>query len=223
MGYKHHGVYTGGLPVKYIQYFLNVHDIPTFIETGTAGGESVREAAKLFKECHTIEVVEGRADGEYPQNVKTYTGDSAQLLREIAAPYKNQNVFFWLDAHYSEPDEAKPGTIECPVIEEIKALHGFTKALVMIDDARLFLGPPKWPCNYTVWPSFSTVFNALQASFPDHQITVIDDYIVACPPKMKDELRTEWWSNQDVRFPSDESKLKQAVRLAYTELLNYIK
>lgn len=222
MGYKHHGVETEGLPVNYVKRFLDKFSIPVLVETGTAGGHSVRAAASLFRECHTIEIVEGRSDGDYPANVKRYYGNSPDLLPEIVKPYKHEYIFFWLDAHYSEPHESKPEVVECPVIEEIRAIKDHKKAVIMIDDARLFLAPPKWPCDYTRWPAFSAVFNTLLGNFPLHFVTVIDDYIVCIPDEMKDVLRVEWWDNQHKRFPSEEKILKDSAKLVFNEIQKYL-
>lgn len=222
MGFKHYGVDTEGLPVNYIKNYLNKFNIPVFIETGTAGGHSVRAAAGLFRECHTIEIVEGRSEGDYPENVKRYYGNSPDLLPGIIKPFLHEYVFFWLDAHYSEPHESKPEVVECPIIEEIRAIRPHKKAVIMIDDARLFLAPPKWPCDYTRWPAFSAVFNTLLGCFPFHFVTVIDDYIVCIPNEMKEVLRVEWWENQDKRFPCEEDKVKMSVKKSYENLMRYI-
>lgn len=222
MGYRHHGVDTGGLPVDYIKRFINVHPIPIFIETGTAGGESIRAAAPLFRECHTIEIVEGRPDGEFPDNVTLHHGDSSKIIGNLILGHKNEYIFFWLDAHWSEPHESPSDTIECPLLDEIRAIRWQKKSVIMIDDARLFLAPPKWPCDYTRWPRFSAVFNTLQSAFPDHYITVIDDYIVCIPDEMKEILRYEWWENQDKRFPSEEQKKMNAIRTAWHETQRFL-
>jgi len=224
MGYRHHGVDTGGLPVNYIKRFLEKFHIPVFVETGTAGGESVREAAKLFNICHTIELIEGRQGEDYPDNVKLYQGDSAKLLPIILDTHCNPKEYtlFWLDAHYSEPHESAPDTVECPLIDEIRAIRNHKKSIIMIDDARLFLAPPKWPCDYTRWPSFSSVFNTLQGCFNTHYITVVDDYIICVPDEMKDIVRYEWWENQDKRFPSEEQKKLNAIKIAWREAQNFL-
>jgi hypothetical protein len=222
MGYRHYGVSTGGLPVEYIKRFLASFSIPVFIETGTAGGESVRAASSLFRECHTIEVVPGRGAGEYPDNVKLYEGNSPALLTPIVNKFKTEYVFFWLDAHWSEPHESDLDVVECPLLEEIAAIGHHKRAVIMIDDARLFLAPPKWPCDYTRWPRFSAVFNTLQGKFPYHFISVIDDYIVCIPDEMKDIIRVEWWERQDERYPTEEIKDRMATKRAYDNLMRYI-
>lgn len=224
MGFKHYGVDTGGLPVEYIKHFTEKYSIPIFIETGTAGGDSVRKAAHLFKKCHTIEIVGGRPTGEFPENVQLHTGDSAKQIGEITSWYPNENIFFWLDAHWSEPHESPKGTNECPILEEIGAIkHVGQRALIMIDDARLFFGRPPWPCNPISWPRFQFVFEKLRECFPDHVTTVVDDYIICFPVSMKEAHQDEWYHNYSKRFPTDEMKLKEAAKLVYESFLNYIK
>ena len=223
MGYKHFGVNTGGIPVDYIKRFVDEHDIQVFIETGTAGGESVRAVAPLFRVCHTIEIVEKRADTlVYPDNVALHTGDSSKLIKEIADQYKGKKIFFWLDAHWSEPHESQEWVNECPILDEIQAITGHN-ALIMIDDARLFYGAPPWPCNPNKWPRFMHVFEKLRQCFPEHIITVVDDYIIAFHDSMRHTHFNEWRGRYTERFPSDGERLKMGVQKAYYAFLNYIK
>lgn len=222
MGYKHYGVNTGGIPVDYIKRFVDAHGIEIFIETGTAGGESVRAVAPFFKECHTIEIVEQRADTlVYPDNVALHTGDSANLLKDIADMFKGQKIFFWLDAHWSEPHESQEWVKECPILEEIEAIRGHN-AIIMIDDARLFYGAPPWPCNPEKWPRFMHVMDKLRGCFPSHITTVVDDYIICFPSYMRDTHRDEWRQRYLERYPSDDTRLKDCVRNSYYALKHYI-
>lgn len=223
MGYRHHGVKTGGIPVDYIKRFLYEFSIPVFVETGTAGGESIRKMAPLFRECHSVEIIAGRVDAEtpFPDNVKLYTASSPEFLRSLVFN-KTEYVFFWLDAHWSEPFESNPDIEECPILDEIQAIKHHKKSIIMIDDARLFLAPPKWPCDYTRWPSFSAVYNTLLGCFPSHFVTVIDDYIVCVPDEMKHIVRIEWWENQDKRFPSEEQKKRDAIKTAWQEVNTFL-
>lgn len=222
MGYRHHGVNTGGLPIDYIKRFVNAFNIKVFIETGTAGGDSVREAAKIFNICHTIEIIDGRPVGEFPTNVKLHNGDSAKLLKSIANEYKGEYIFFWLDAHWSDPDESKDGVNECPILAEIESIQGH-RCIIMIDDARLFYGAPPWPCNPTKgWPRFMHVFQKLMTCFPNHIITIVDDYIIAFPDEARQVHFDEWRGRFNDRYPTEETLLKQAVKKAYQAFKNYI-
>jgi hypothetical protein len=224
MGYKHFGVNTGGLPIEYIKNFKKEHEIPVFIETGTAGGDSVRQASEIFDICHTIEIVYGRPQGEFPSNVRLHEGDSAKLLNHIASQYPSRNIFFWLDAHWSEPHEAPEGTDECPILKEIESIRDVgERALIMIDDARLFFGGPPWPCNPVSWPRFMHVFDKLRQSFPKHIVSIVDDYIIAFPEKMKNEHFYEWRGRFTERYPTDEQRLKESVKSTYEAFLNFVK
>lgn len=223
MGYKHSGVETGGLPIEYVKRFVDAYGIEVFIETGTAGGESVRAAAEIFPICHSIEIVEGRPEGEFPENVTLHTGDSAELLKSVAKEYKGQRIVFWLDAHWSENYEAPDDVmVECPILAEIQAIKGHD-CLILIDDARLFLGPHPWPGDYRIWPSFMEVFIRLHDCFPRHTITVIDDYIVAVPDYMNDTFRVEWWNRFKLRYPEEKEVLRSRVKYVYEQFLNFIK
>lgn len=202
MGYKSNGVKSGGLPIDYVKRFVDEYGIKVFIETGTAGGQSVREAAEIFEVCHTIEIVKNRPEGEFPENVTLWEGDSVVLLRSFIKDYKGQRICFWLDAHWSENYEAPEGVKECPLLDEITAIKGHD-CLILIDDARLFLGPHPWPCDYREWPSFQDVFVRLHDCFPRHTITIVDDYIIAVPDYMHDTFRVEWWDRFKVRYPEE--------------------
>ena len=223
MGYKHFGVNTGGLPVDLIKRFVDDHGIEIFIETGTAGGDSVSEARFIFKECHTIEIVEDRANvRQYASNITLHTGDSANLLKSISDQYKGSKIFFWLDAHYSEPHESPEGTNECPLLDEIKAIRGH-QGVILIDDARLFYGRPPWPCNPDKgWPKFDEVFTTLQTNFPNNRITIVDDYILCYHESMVETFKTYWYDTYSTRFPHEDEKLKQSVRAAYQALKIYM-
>lgn len=211
MGYKLNGVKTGGLPIEYIKRFVDEYGIKYFVETGTAGGASVRAAADIFEVCHSIEIIEGRPEGEFPENVNLWIGDSATALDQITKDFKGERVVFWLDAHWSDNEESPDKTKECPLLDEITAIKGHD-CLILIDDARLFLGPHPWPCDYRFWPQFQDVFNALRDSFPRHRITIVDDYIVAIPDYMDDTFRIEWWDRFKVRYPEEIDLVKSDMR-----------
>lgn len=212
MGYKHNGVKTGGIPIEYVRRFAEAYDIKIFIETGTAGGASIKAASEVFEVCHSIEISKRPMDYiDFPENVIIHMGDSGSLLKDIAKPYKGQRICFWLDAHWSENYEAPEDVQECPLLDEITAIKGHD-CLILIDDARLFLGPHPWPCDYRKWPSFQDVFVRLNDCFPKHTITMVDDYIIAVPDYMHDTFRIEWWDRFKVRYPEEIDLVKANLR-----------
>jgi len=48
MGYSTNGVNTGGLPFHLVNPLIEKYNVPFLVELGTAGGDSAREAAKIF-------------------------------------------------------------------------------------------------------------------------------------------------------------------------------
>lgn len=221
MGYLHNGVKTGGLPIDYIKRFVDEYDIKIFIETGTAGGESVRAASYEFEICHSIEIVLGRPEGSFFENINLHHGDSATLLKSISAPYKGQRIVFWLDAHWSEPYEAPADVQECPLLEEIAAIKGHD-ALVLIDDARLFFGAHPHPGDPRKWPRFDKVFTYLRECFPKHMISIVDDYIIAVPDYMMDTFHAEWRERFRERYPEEIDRVKMEMRNSFEYLKKFM-
>lgn len=221
MGYLHNGVKTGGLPIDYIKRFVDEYKIRYFVETGTAGGKSVREASEIFDYCHTIEVISGRPDGEFPDNVTLWLGDSAKHLKEITSSFKGERVVFWLDAHWSEPYEAPVDVQECPILEEIAAIKGHD-ALVLIDDARLFFGAHPHPGDPRKWPRLDQVFTNLMLTFPKHMISIVDDYIIAVPDYMMDTFHAEWRERFKERYPEEIDRVKMEMRNSFEYLKKFV-
>jgi len=234
MGYMLNGCDTGGLPVYLIKPMLEKHDIHFLVETGTAGGQSIREAANLFKKCWTIEVIEGRQDIEdAPSNVDFLVGDSAELLSGIIKELKvikskkpvagKQYVLFYLDAHFCGDTPNDTGFPECPLLDEIKSVAEYgEEAIVIIDDARLFFGSPPHPNDPTQWPSICDIFHLLKECFPYNHITITDDYILCIPIHVKETVDKEWRDRFHIRYPSESDKLKGQVKDVYKALINYI-
>jgi vacuolar-type H+-ATPase subunit F/Vma7 len=124
-------------------------DIRIFIETGTCAGDTVEFVKKDFKKIYSIELSDKYANEakkrfEKDENVFIITGDSAEeipkLIKEI-----NEPCVFWLDGHYSYGDTAK-SKLETPIIEELKPILEMNQNhLILIDDARLFIGKHNYP------------------------------------------------------------------------------
>lgn len=229
MGYKLNGCDTGGLPFYLVKPLLEKYDIPYLVESGTANGDSARAASKLFKVVWTIEVIEGRQDiKDAPDNVYYVTGDSSEILPDIVEEIKqriktNQYTLFYLDAHYSGDTINESGYPECPLLKEIEAVSEYGDgAIIIIDDARLFLGQPPHPHDPTQWPSIKEIFILLNEKFPYHHITVTDDYILAIPLHVRDVIDKEWRDRFYVRYPNEWDKLKSQVKDVYKAFKKYI-
>lgn len=225
MGYKLNGCDTEGLPVYFIKRLLENIRIPFFVETGTAGGESVLKAAEIFDQCYTIEIVEGRSPMTGPSNITWLVGNSGELLNKVIdeiSPWQT-NALFWLDAHYSDPTPNTTGNKECPLMDELEAISRYKEnSIVLIDDARLFYGHPPYPLDPREWPKIQDIFCFLKQHFPGHCATITDDYIVCLPWHMQDVINDEWRSRFTLRYPNAANKLKSQVRDVFNAFNSYV-
>jgi hypothetical protein len=222
MGYIK-GENNGGFPFAICNRIIEGFNVPYFVETGTAGAFSITQAAEVFKECHTIELIEGRTPFskqivvvdeedptiveypfvpiEYPSNITFHVGDSVDILPKIVKSIADDYAVFWLDAHYSDEIPAPDDCVECPIIEELESIRKCKKAIIIIDDARLFLGSPPYPLNPKKWATLQEIFDCIRKNFPKHNFTIVDDYIIAVPDEMKSNLFNEWLDNYEKRYP----------------------
>lgn len=231
MGYKTNGVDTGGIPEHLVSVLLDKYDIPFLVETGTANGDSVRAMSSEFEKIWTIELIPDRPEVEDKfDNIISLVGDSVELLPQVISGLidlkegkERQWVLFYLDAHYSGDTENDTGYPECPLLDEIKAVGEYGEdAIIIIDDARLFLGQPPHPHDPTEWPSIKEIFILLNEKFPYHHITITDDYILAIPLHVRDVIDQEWRDRFHIRYPNEQDKLKSQVKDVYTALKKYI-
>lgn len=238
MGYFLNGVEDGGCPFYIVKKLIEGFDVPFFVETGTAGGYSITKASEIFKECHTIELIEGRTPStkeiivydkdvideetgeiirkadptiadhiivpiEYPENITFHIGDTTKVLPKILTQVKDNYCVFWLDAHYSDEIPSEEGVIECPILDELDIISSFKvrdKSIILIDDARLFLGTPPPPLKPELWASLQDIFDKIRKNFPKHHFTIVDDYIVAVPNELKTNLFNEWLERFKIRY-----------------------
>ena len=198
-----------GVPQDLVLSFLEACQITNFVETGTFQGGTTFWAAKHFKRVITLEInpefsnaVATRKD--CPKNIEFLIGDSAELLPRIVPTLKGPTVF-WLDGHYCGPGTGNP-TAECPIMHELEALTAADTPIILIDDARCFLGPPPPPHNPGDWVSFDDIVRYIIQNFPGHITTVHDDVIISVPKALKPQLDASWLSNFDARFSSAAAK-----------------
>ena len=226
MGFTLNNIYTGmSIPKDLVLRLIEATKIPYFIETGTAGGESVAWAKDHFEKCWTIELLENREITKI-EGVNYIQGNTVDHLPAILENEKLIDkatpIFFWLDAHYCEPIPNTSENKECYLLEEIEAIKGRLSSVVMIDDARLFAGPPPWPNDPRDWPRLNEIFAKLNECFPNHYTTIVDDFIVSIPPELIWVLDREWRENYKFRYRSEAQRLKEAVTLTYHAAINYI-
>lgn len=227
MGYLLNGVETGGVPMDLIKSINDGFNVPYFVETGTAGGESIMLASEIFTKCYTIELVDNITPyRDFPINVEFIKGNSGEMIYKIMSKLLGEYTVFWLDAHYSAPTDDAPNTpdgyIECPIMDELNAISVHQKAIIIIDDARLFLGAVPAPLDPRKWVSVSDIFTTFSQKFPNHHYTIVDDYIICVPAEMKDNLNKEWIARYKKRYPSGIEQTRMYAREAFKSLQEFI-
>jgi hypothetical protein len=192
-----------GIPEKLVLEILKTQPTPNFVETGTFRGGTTLWAARHFKKVVTIEInsdlshaVANRRD--CPHNIQFLVGNSAALMPEVVSRLDGP-ALFWLDGHYCGPGTGDTAE-ECPIMEELAALTKVMDAIVLIDDARCFLGPPPPPHNPEHWVNIDVIFRFFAQHFPNHFTTIHDDVIIAAPLHLKQVLDRDWIANFSSRF-----------------------
>ena len=123
---------------KLVDELIQKYPITSFVETGTARGDTAYYMAKKYPElkiwtCEVwqklFRVVQERMD--YCMNVRIFQQPSLYFLKTHSKSFGNF-PFFYLDAHTAESSEQK---------EELAFINkNFKKAIILIDDI-VFKGP----------------------------------------------------------------------------------
>ena len=125
----------------------------TLVETGTHLGKTCINLHDVFKRIYTMEISEKyfhlsclNFQRLGIKNVDAFLGDSSKILPQLLQ-ILNENLFFWLDGHWSMGDTGR-GEKDSPLLEEIQSIVEYcknkkTKSIIVIDDVRIF-GKQGW-------------------------------------------------------------------------------
>jgi hypothetical protein len=191
-------VHHMSLTKAFLRDMARFFKVKTFVETGTAKGETSNVAKDLF-DVHTIEI-DGKLYNECKKrfapfaNVTVYHGDSCEKLPEILRKIKKP-ALFWLDGHNSPG--LMGGDVNTPLLTELSLIKraGITDAVILIDDIRCAL----WQRNdwgdlsrrfglkiRTLfdqvglgWPSIDEIVQAVKAINSQYYIALIGDVLIA--------------------------------------------
>ena len=121
-----------------------------FVETGTYLGETTAAMADLYDKVYTVEIHEGmyrKAAERFASrpSIQCFLGDSAHALADIVKLLDGPAVF-WLDGHYSGSHTGRAG-YDTPIEQELSIIfaHSRKDHVILIDDARLFVGRNSYP------------------------------------------------------------------------------
>ena len=124
----------------------DINDYSTFVETGTAYGQSLQEIFPYFDKIFTVEISEDLWTWLHPQiedikHIQHVLGDSLiEMPKFLDTLGEDEKVFFWLDAHWSQGLSSK-NEFDVPLIQECQIIDEKYKgdtAVVAIDDLRMF-------------------------------------------------------------------------------------
>lgn len=154
------------------------YQLSTLVETGTYLGDTLFAVYPAFNKLYSIELSEhyyNKAKKRFKRfpKINLIHGDSGQELKKLVGQL-SAPALFWLDGHYSGGLTAK-GEKECPIFEELNAI--FSSSLphvIVIDDARLFVGAKDYP-------TVDELRNYLQTHRPNYSLSIDTDSIRLLP------------------------------------------
>lgn len=126
------------------------YNINTFIETGTSLGDTTYAMRKYFISIYTIEIqdqffINAKKRFHRFSNVKVIHGNSRDKIGGLIENI-GERILFWLDGHYNSSIESAENKIT-PILEELEVIfnHKIKDHIILIDDARLFIGTNGYP------------------------------------------------------------------------------
>lgn len=197
------GYINFSMPRSIVLKFKDEGNLVNFVETGTYKGGTCYWAAKHFKNIYTIEIdpeisKSTASQPDCPPNIKFYVGNSKNVLPGLVKELSGRTIF-WLDGHWCNVSDLGKEE-ECPILEEIHAIKKQEDSIILIDDARCFMGPLPPPHDNAQWPGIDTIFITLKECFPRHYVTIADDVIYCVPPDLYSTFGEDWLKQFPVRF-----------------------
>lgn len=149
--------------VEVIRYYARRFHVRDFVETGTSVGATTTAVLTDFGRIDTVELdqwlyEQARNNFAEYEWVSCWQGDSGVLLPQILAA-RGDPVLFWLDGHYCGPGSAH-GDLDTPIRAElVAALKAPAGSVILIDDARVFVGGAEHDLepHYRDYPSLDWV------------------------------------------------------------------
>jgi len=163
-----------GVKQEYVKSYAARFGIASFVETGTYLGDMVNAVRKNFSEVYSIELSDDlyervRHYFNDEKQVNFLHGDSGRLIAELTAKI-DRPCLFWLDAHYSGGMTAQ-GDVDTPIMAELKhILQRKFADVILIDDARCFIGQDQYP-------TIEYVRDYVTKARPEYKVSVQDDII----------------------------------------------
>ena len=126
--------WTDKASIEHIKQIRDIFKTNIFVETGTFKGMNVLVHNDNFNTILSCEINKkyyniARKKCDY-RNICIYNVDSPKFLKGIKKTYKDYYIIFYLDAHFYD----KKRKNKFVVLDELKALKDFDKAIIIIHD-----------------------------------------------------------------------------------------
>lgn len=162
----------------HVKDYAKRYDMHVFVETGTYLGEMVNAVRKTFKVIYSVELskeLHERAKQWFTdhEHIHLLQGDSGKVIAELTKKIDSP-CLFWLDAHYSGGITAR-GDMDTPIVAELENIFSRPyKDVILIDDARCFIGEDQYP-------TIEFVESYTKEKRPEYKVSVKDDIIFIHP------------------------------------------
>jgi len=188
------GRVTHGPPLDLVADLIKGLDLRVAVETGTFEGATAAAFRELVPEVWTVElfpqqIAVAQARNRGIEGIHYLSGASPARLDELSAAIKGP-VFFWCDAHALA--HAEPSDSAMPICDELRAIGNFSGAAescILIDDARLFMGPHVLYPGHEL-PLLTDILALLVTE--NRYVTILHDVIIAVPAGAK-PIVDRWW------------------------------
>ena len=197
------GIVQFSIPKELVLRLISEKPFNNFVETGTYKGGTTFWAAQYFPKVYTIEIdselsAQAASHPMNAGNIEFLVGDSRVVLPKLISTKIQGSSLFWLDGHWCSGGGGKDA--ECPLLEELTAISSLKDVVVLIDDARCFLGPLPKPHNSSDWPRIDQIFQLAKKLFPTHRVTIQDDVILILPPFYFKVFEDFWEESYSSRY-----------------------
>lgn len=159
---------------RLVRRYARRFSLEVLCETGTYHGEMVAACRRSFAEIYSIELdprlyAAARERFADAANIHLFAGDSTVVLPEVLARIECP-CLFWLDGKAMIGGVSGP--LKTPIRAELAAIleHRTGDDVVLIDDARLFVGRGDYP-------SLDEIEEEFLSARPGWSMEVVDDVI----------------------------------------------
>ncbi|MBD8137282.1 hypothetical protein IFR10_17360 [Bacillus sp. CFBP 13597] len=166
--------------VETVKKYSEIFNLRVLIETGTYYGEMVRVMINQFDKIISVELDEklfnaAAAKFSDSPHVTIVHGDSGKVLPKILENI-SEPCLFWLDGHYVPGTDNERGELDTPIMQELDYIltHPIKEHVILIDDARCFIGPNPVLNDY---PTIQELEDYINNKRPDLFFEVKDDII----------------------------------------------